>query len=161
LTAARVIATGLLALLLGCAAEEPLRDAPLAGLIRQAESGDVAAMKRLAVAYQAGVGAQRNAAEAVRWTRMAAERGEADACNNLGVWHLNGVGVERNFAEALKWFRRSADHGNPGGQYWLGVMYENGYGVARDLGEAKTWYRRAADQALPQAVEALDALPPQ
>ena len=79
-----------------------------------------------------------DAAEAVRWYRLAAEQGYAAAQSNLGVMYDNG--------EAVRWYRLAAEQGYAAAQFNLGVMYANGEGVPEDDAEAVRWYRLAAEQ---------------
>ena len=55
--------------------------------------------------YANGEGVLKDAAEAVRWSRLAAEQGLASAQYNLGVMYDNGEGVLKDNAEAARWYR--------------------------------------------------------
>ena len=58
--------------------------------------------------YANGSGVPQDAAEAVRWYRLAAEQGFARAQNNLGVMYTNGEGVPQDNVEAHMWLNLSA-----------------------------------------------------
>ena len=73
--------------------------------------------------YDNGEGVPEDAAEAVRWFRLAAEQGDATAQFNLGVMYDNGEGVPKDAAEAVRWFRLAAEQGYAAAQLNLGVMY--------------------------------------
>lgn len=70
---------------------------PLAG------SGDVNAAYNLAVVHQYGDGVPKNAAEALKWYRVAAERGDRPAQSRLGAMYLNGEGTPRDEKEGWRW----------------------------------------------------------
>ena len=53
--------------------------------------------------YANGSGVPQDAAEAVRWYRLAAEQGLARAQTNLGFMYANGSGVPQDAAEATRW----------------------------------------------------------
>ena len=75
----------------------------------------------------------QNAAEAVRWYRLAAEQGDASAQDNP-------------LAQELANLRALAEAGATEAQYSLGVKYDTGEGVPQDDAEAVRWYRLAAEQ---------------
>ena len=62
-------------------------------------------MCRVGKCYEIGDGVGRDAAEAVKWYRMAAEQGSAGAQFELGRCYAFGIGVRRNRATADKWIR--------------------------------------------------------
>jgi hypothetical protein len=107
---------------------------------------DPIAQARLGDKLRLGEGVPKNAAEAVKWYRLAADQGHALAQNNLGSMYRNGAGVAKNNAEAAKWYRLAADQGIALAQNNLGNMYYNGDGVPKNNAEAEKWYRLAADQ---------------
>ena len=88
----------------------------------------------------------QDAAEAVRWYRLAAEQGLASAQHNLGFMYANGTGVPQDDAEAARWVRLAAEQGLAVAQFNLGSWYGTGAGVAQDDAEAARWYRLAAEQ---------------
>ena len=100
----------------------------------------------LGIRYDIGLGVPQDAAEAVRWYRLAAEQGYADAQGNLGLMYANGEGVPQDAAEAVRWYRLAADQGHANAQITLGAMYAFGEGVPQDDAEAVRWYRLAANQ---------------
>lgn len=90
------------------------RHADAAAMYRKlADFGDVRGVTRLAWAYEAGRGVQRNLAEAARLFRVAAEQGEAEAQYALSVMLDTGAGQTRNTDEALRWLRASAGQNYP------------------------------------------------
>ena len=102
--------------------------------------------------YDTGEGVPQDAAEAVRWYRLAAEQGDATAQFNLGNMYRTGRGVPQDAAEAVRWYRRAA-FPRPAGvsvppvaQSMLGFMYDTGEGVPQDDTKAVRFYRLAAEQ---------------
>ena len=73
--------------------------------------------------YVDGEGVPEDAAEAVRWLRMAAEQGNALAQSRLGFMYANGHGVPADDAEGVRWMRLAAEQGDVEAQITLGNRY--------------------------------------
>ena len=58
--------------------------------------------------YDTGLGVPQDAAEAVRWFRLAAEQGHARAQYSLGVMYGTGEGVPQDNVEAHIWLNLAA-----------------------------------------------------
>ena len=67
-------------------------------LRQEAEQGDAGAQIELGVMYSSGQDVPEDAAEAVRWFRLAAEQGNAIAQANLGLMYASGRGVPEDVA---------------------------------------------------------------
>ena len=74
----------------------------------QAEQGNATAQVELGFMSATGEGAPQDAAEAVRWFRLAADQRLAAAQSTLGVMYANGSGVPQDAVEAYKWFSLAA-----------------------------------------------------
>ena len=111
-----------------------------------AEQGNAFAQSNLAFMYYTGTGVPRDAAEAVRWYRLAAEQGVAIAQYALGYSYANGQGLPEDDAEAVRWYRLAAEQGDARAQSNLGYHYTNGEGVPKDYVLAYMWYNLAAAQ---------------
>ena len=61
--------------------------------------------------YANGQGAPKDAAEAVRWTRMAAEQGDEWAQFNLGLMYDQGNGIPQDYVQAYAWISVAAAQG--------------------------------------------------
>ena len=116
----------------------------LADLRARAEAGEAQAQFTLGRRYSAYESGPQDAAEAVRWYRLAAEQGEAIAQNILGFAYSNGRGVPQDDAEAIRWYRLAAEQGEAIAQHILGLMYSNGRGVPQDYVSAHMWLNVAA-----------------
>ena len=77
-----------------------------------AEQGNAFAQSNLAFMYYTGTGVPRDAAEAVRWYRLAAEQGDARAQSNLGYHYANGEGVPEDLVLAYMWYNLAAAQGH-------------------------------------------------
>jgi hypothetical protein len=119
---------------------------------RAADQGDAEARYHLAVAHEFGMGAPRDAAEAVRLLRLAAEQGHASAQVDLAKRYASGSDVPRDDAEAVRLLRLGVEQRHPEGELALGDLYALGRGVTRDAGEAARWYRRAAESGYAPAM---------
>lgn len=126
-----------------------------------AEAGHPEAQFYLAQLYARGeAGVLENAAEARRWTALAAEGGEAEAMHNLGLYYFRGEGGPQDLASAAQWFRKAAAAGVVDSQYNLGLMYQSGSGVQQDLAEAYKWFALASAQGDGAAREGAEKLKP-
>ncbi len=80
----------------------------------RAEGGDVAAMKRVAHAYEWGEGTRKSAKKAAMWYLRAAEAGDAEAQYKTGSLLL--FAKKSNYDDALRWFERAAAQGYEGAE---------------------------------------------
>ena len=87
--------------------DPPVPAQELADLRALAEAGATEAQYALGVKYDTGEGVPQDAAEAVRWYRLATE-----AQNNLGRMYHTGEGVPQDTEEAVRWFRLAAEQGD-------------------------------------------------
>ena len=90
---------------------------PSGGTAGPPSRGDAIAQNNLGVMYATGEGVPQDAAEAVRWYRLAAEQGYAIAQNNLGFMYDTGEGVPQDAVEAVRWYRRAAEQGHARAQF--------------------------------------------
>ncbi len=120
-----------------------------------AEQGFADAQASLGWLYQAGLGVERDLAQAHAWYLRAAEQGHAVAQNNLGVMYEKGQGVKADLQRAIAWYRRSAEQGYRFAQYNLATALRRA-GEA-DADAIQRWLRAAAEQGVRQAAEALQA----
>jgi len=82
--------------------------AKLSDLRKSAEQGDPNAQYMLALAYDVGVGAAQDFAEAATWYRKAADQGHAGAQFNLGHLYADGRGVKQGLVQAHMWLHLAA-----------------------------------------------------
>lgn len=74
--------------------------------------GDADAQYQLAESYFNGDVTEKDAAEGLRWLRLAAAQGHDEAELRLGYCYFDGEGVERDKAEAERWLGLAEAHGN-------------------------------------------------
>ena len=142
----------------------------VSGIQQLAEQGDAEAQLVLGGMYFSGQGVAEDAAEGVRWWRLAAEQGHLPAQTGLGGRYFNGRGVAQDEVEAMRWYRLAAEQGDaevlawmhltaeqgqPDVQVALAGMYSFGLVVPLDADEALRWYRLAAEQGHADAQVAL------
>ena len=154
-----VLRRALVAATIAFCAEMAVADG-LQDALTAAQAGDASAQFNLGLMYDNGTGVLKDAAEAVRWYRLAADQGLAFAQYNLGAMYANGTGVLKDGAEAVRWFRLAADQGDVGTQSYLGVMYFEGSGVPRDIVTAHMWQNIANANGSEFAAELRDSLEP-
>ena len=111
-----------------------------------AENGNSQAQITMGLMYDYGHGVPRDAAESVRWHRLAAEQGASMVQHDLGVKYFQGQGVDQNYQEAAKWWQMSASAGIADSQFNLGLMYYRGIGLDKDFVKARNLFEAAAKQ---------------
>jgi TPR repeat protein len=74
----------------------------------KAERGDPDAEYKLGLAYDVGVGAPQDLAQAAAWYERAAEQGHAGAQFSLGLMYSNGRGVPQDLVRAHMWLNLAA-----------------------------------------------------
>lgn len=72
-----------------------------------AEQGNVVAMRRLAMVYNAGMLLERNEEEFLKYAHMAAEGGDAETQMVVAIVYGQGRGVEQDFERAQYWLEQS------------------------------------------------------
>jgi TPR repeat protein len=112
----------------------------------------------LGVMYIKGKGVEKDAVQAVSWSRKAAVQGYANAQQNLGLLYENGDGVEKDSIEAVCLYRKAAVQGSMEAQAGLGRMYSRGEGVEKDSVQAVHWYLQAAGQGYALAQSRLGSM---
>ncbi|MGC9944148.1 MAG: SEL1-like repeat protein [Verrucomicrobiota bacterium] len=95
------------------------------------------AMNNLGVAYENGLGVQRDFGEAARWYRQAAERDNAQAQANLGQLYFDGRGVTNDLVQAYMWFKLSARNGSFLGSQGLGCFQNTTLLTPKQLADAE------------------------
>ena len=113
-------------------------------LIDKANSGDAAAMYKLASCYEVGAGVPVDSALAFQWFNKAAEKGNDEAAIAVSTYHLIGAQVPKDTARYLAIRQQWADKGTPAGLSGLGRAYYNGFGVKADTARAYMLFEQAA-----------------
>ena len=119
---------------------------PVAEIISAAQKGEVTAQFYISVAYEDGIGVEKNPAESFKWMKKAAEQNFSKAQRCLGYMYKNGFGAETNATEGFLWIQKAALQGDAGSQTDLGWHYQNGIGVSKNAAESVNWYTKAALQ---------------
>jgi TPR repeat protein len=117
-------------------------------LLDRALAGDADSQLSLALAYEAGRGAPRDASQAMRWYLAAANQGHPEAQNSVG----SVLQVEKKFAEARPWYEKAAAQRHALATNNLAYLYDLGLGVAQDRQQAFRLYSRAADLGWAEAM---------
>jgi TPR repeat protein len=117
-----------------------------AWLIDEANRGCMYAQLFLGQFYRFGIVVDKDAAEALRWFRLAADQGYALAQCVVGWCYYLGAGTAKDETEAVRWYQLSAQQGIAAAQHNLGSCYRDGKGVAQNLAEAVRYLRLSADQ---------------
>ena len=126
-------------------------------MAKAAESGQVAAMTKVALDLFVGEGVTPNPRRGVEWAERAADAGSDDAKYVLGLFYYYGhqtsnaygdslpSSVRPDYGQALLWWGRGAEANDPRAQYQLAMMMERGEGLPNPQPEiAERYYRLAA-----------------
>ena len=106
-----VLRRALVAATIAFSAEMAVADG-LQDSLTAAQAGDAIAQFNLGVRYANGTGVIKDAAEAVRWYRLAADQGLAEAQGKLGVMYFEGSGVPRDIVTAHMWLNIANANGS-------------------------------------------------
>ena len=82
------------------------------GHLALAEQGYPLAECQVGYFYYEGLGAEKDLAKAVWWTRRAADHGDRDGQCNLAWFYEDATGVERDLEQAAFWYRQAALQGH-------------------------------------------------
>lgn len=146
-----VVALGLVALPAAGLAQT-LNEVPFDKQLKLAKVGDEDAQLAVGVAYETGVNAKLDLAEAARWFRQAGLQGNVEAQFRLARIVVKGAkGLKQDIPTALRLFQAAAEKHHAGAMNAFGQMLQNGQGVAADPAKAVDWYRKAADAGLADA----------
>ncbi len=85
-----------------------------------------------------------NYATALKVWLPKAKEGDPAAQTYVGEIYEKGLGIEADYAIAAHWYELAAQQGYSRAQINLGYLYESGLGVPRDLSVAMNWYRKAS-----------------
>ena len=106
---------------------------------KAADQGHTGAQTNLGAAYEAGLGVERDFAQAADWYRKAADHGNAVAQYNLGNLYGSGRGVPQDYRQAMAWYRKAAAQDHALAETSLGYAYDVGRGVPQDVVQADRW----------------------
>lgn len=124
-------------------------------LMREANSGSLAAQHELGYRYLAGRGVSADTVKGAEWILKAANRGMALAEYNAGILYTHALGVPWNPFEAFRWFRRAAAQDQPAALFVLGLMHTDGLLVPQDWSRAWSMVNEAAGKGYEPAREML------
>jgi len=123
---------------------QALKPADIAGITKNAESGDVAAQYLLGTVLLWGQFAPRNEPAGLNWIQRAAKSGYPEAEFSLGDLYQHGRVVEYDRNEASLWYQRAAEQGDCRAQYAIGREYLRR--KQPDYQSALQWLQSSAEQ---------------
>ncbi|MBO4797505.1 MAG: SEL1-like repeat protein [Candidatus Methanomethylophilaceae archaeon] len=112
---------------------------------KEAESGNVRAMRLLADMLNTGNVFIKDRYEGFSWNMKCAKLGSATAQFLVAGCYRDGIGVEKNGEEAVRWYTEASRHGSARSRLELANMYRRGISVERDINKAIDWYKTAAE----------------
>ncbi|MDB5736585.1 MAG: hypothetical protein JWO65_253 [Sphingomonas bacterium] len=107
-------------------------------------AGSAEAQARYGQALLDGHGVPADAAEGLRWFRMAAKSGHLMAINMIGRCHEKGWGTPPDRDAAARCYKAGAEGGLDWGMYNYAGALGLGSGVDRDEAAATGWFQKAA-----------------
>ena len=116
-------------------------------LKKKAETGDVQAMRTLAMAYMEGNGVAKNIDEVFNWMEKAAELGDAESQADLA----DMLRAMEEFNVAFSWEKKAAEQNYPKSQYNLGYCFREGIGTQKNPEKSFFWFSKAANNGLANA----------
>ena len=141
------------------ASAQGLQELPFDKQLKLAKVGDVDAQYVVGLAFETGMDAKLDEAEAARWFRQAALQGNVEAQFHLARLVAKGAkGLKQDFSTALKLYQDAAAKGHAQAMNALGQAYQQGKGTGADPARAAEWYRKAAGQKLADAENNLGML---
>lgn len=123
----------------------------------QAEAGNALAAFTLGEYYYNGwVSGRQEAAQHIRWLKLAADHGHAPAMVRLKLYYGLGVITEKDETKSREYLLRAAEAGDADSQHELGRNYARGRdGLPKDASLAVRWYERASASNHLAAINAL------
>lgn len=109
--------------------------------LRRAEKGDPASAFQVYLAYDTGVGVEKDTKMAADWCRQAADRGDMRAAAISGRKCLS-----EDVMKAVRYFEQASRQGHSGAMSELAALYRSGQGELKaDKRRAFLWFEIAAD----------------
>ncbi len=123
--------------------------------LKQAQTGDEAAMLAVARDYVEGTGTAVDLPQALAWYQQAAARGSSRAAWELAHIYSDGVHIPAEPETALAYLQAAAQENDSVSQYELGQWYAQGKNAPQHTGQALFWYLQAAQSGSTPAKTAL------
>ncbi|HEY0342115.1 MAG TPA: tetratricopeptide repeat protein [Steroidobacteraceae bacterium] len=129
--------------------------AAIARLRAHAHQGERQSQLALGQLLINGVGAPRDATQALGWFRKAATSRVPMAMNMVGRCHEYGLGTCVDYEQAARWYYRAALFECDWAIYNYAHMLANGRGVKKDRAAAFNWFNLAASRGHARAMHFL------
>lgn len=113
---------------------------------RACDGGELVGCRRLALAYEGGVGVVEDLDRATTLYRRGCDGGDGRSCALLAGLYTIGNGVARDDAAAARLYRQGCDLGDGLGCGGLGFLHARGRGVDADRPRAVELYRQSCDR---------------
>ncbi len=128
---------------------------------KDAQSGNVEAMLRVADRYADGIGTAENLAQALVWYEKAASHGHAVARGMQGLLLVTGQAGTKDVKKGIELTEGAAAAGDAGALFTMGQLYSNGFfGESNAKAQAIGWHKKALAAGHAGAEEALSSLLP-
>ena len=125
----------------------PLDGLSFAKKMKLAKAGDDTAQLAVAIHYEEGIEAKKDAQQAARWYREATLKGNIEAQYRLARLISRGAkGLTPDKIAAATLLQAGADKGHAPSQNELALRLQNGDGIDADAEKAAQWFQKAADQ---------------
>ncbi len=84
-------------------------------VLQLAEQGDAESQYEIALAYDLGVGVQKDLSKAFEWYSQSAEQDYAKSQYNLGIFYALAKSVDKDIEQSKHWIRKANENGYSGG----------------------------------------------
>lgn len=118
------------------------------------EEGNQDAIHWMCLAYDYGLGVEKNDEKALEYLKILAEYGYPDVQYVLGTRYRD-INEGRMNRKAVKWFTKAAKQGNVEAMWRLGECYGGVSGVRHNERKAFLWYKKAAERGHEEAMSTL------
>lgn len=114
--------------------------------MKLAKAGDEQAQLAVAMHYEQGIEAKKDAQQAARWYREATLKGNIEAQYRLAKLISKGAkGLTADKVAAATLLQAGAEKGHAASQNDYGLRLQNGDGLDADVTKAAEWFQKAAD----------------
>ena len=118
------------------------------------EEGNQDAIHWMYLAYDYGLGVEKDSEKALEYLKILAGYGYPDVQYVLGTCYRD-INEGRMNRKAVKWFTKAAKQGDVEAMWGLGECYEGALGVRHNDRKAFLWYKRAAERGHEEAMSTL------
>ncbi len=112
----------------------------------------------MGIAYQKGLGVEKNDEKAVEWLNKSADKNNPLALHSLGLMYADGQIVNKDDKKAVELLQKAAEKCNVFSMYYMGLMLKTGRGIEKDDKQSAAWFKKAAQKGHSKSMYVLGSL---